>query len=156
MFRPIPDKNHWTLGPDRHYSVSIAHHPLLSALRFHGLTNCFFRKPFILIIICVAPWCFPQRLPTFKYSASQTNQVFHIHTVANSLSSRKKSSALESATCGLFHENTGWGLMQGPTASCRGTGGWEKLEKGCLSGLADQTETITLRLRPQPSFESAG
>src|SRR6266850_392153 len=30
-------------------------YPLLSALCFHGLTNCFFRKPFPLINICVAP-----------------------------------------------------------------------------------------------------
>src|SRR5882762_9144455 len=34
----------------------------LSSLCFHGLTNPFSRKPFVLIIICVAPWCFPWSL----------------------------------------------------------------------------------------------
>src|SRR6266436_2622212 len=29
----------------------------LSPLCFHGLTNCFSRKPFVLITICVAPGC---------------------------------------------------------------------------------------------------
>src|SRR6266481_4135961 len=36
--------------------------PNLSALCFHGLTNCFSRNPFILITICVAPRVCPPRL----------------------------------------------------------------------------------------------
>jgi hypothetical protein len=44
-----------------------------------------------------------------KQSGPAKNQVFCIHTLADSLSSRKKSSALESATSTLFRENTrGW------------------------------------------------
>src|SRR5580704_14411316 len=31
----------------------------LSPLCFHNLTNCFSHNSFILITICVAPWCFP-------------------------------------------------------------------------------------------------
>src|SRR5882762_799149 len=30
---------------------------VLSPLCFHGLTNCFSRKPFVFIMICVAPRC---------------------------------------------------------------------------------------------------
>jgi hypothetical protein len=33
-------------------------------LCFHGLTNCFSRKPFVLITICVAPWFFPKGFST--------------------------------------------------------------------------------------------
>src|ERR1700686_4068288 len=33
-----------------------------SPLCFHTVTNCFFRKPFVLRTICVAPWCAPRSL----------------------------------------------------------------------------------------------
>jgi hypothetical protein len=35
-------------------------HMILLALCFHGLTNCFSRKPFAFTVICVAPGCHPQ------------------------------------------------------------------------------------------------
>ena len=137
---PISAKSHLIVGPDRQYSLSAVHSPLLSARRlprpdrgfhtlmscpshtidlqllyFHGLTNCFSRKPFDLINICVATGCHPHDLVTFRYSDLQTNQVFYIHTVTSSFSSQKESSALESATSGLFHKNTrGGGTPDAP------------------------------------------
>ena len=66
MAHLIPSKNYWIAGPDGHDSLSspATHRPLLSALYFHGLTNCFSRNPFALKNICVAPGCHPQDLPT--------------------------------------------------------------------------------------------
>src|SRR6267378_7188873 len=52
---PIPDGNRFTRQANRCHSLSTSHKPVLSPLYFHGLTNCFFRKPFALINICVAP-----------------------------------------------------------------------------------------------------
>ena len=82
-----------------------ASYPVLSPLYFHGLTNCFSRKPFALINICVAPRVSPPTVHDLQEFTSRTNQLFYRHTVMNSLSSRKKPSALESATSTLFHKN---------------------------------------------------
>src|SRR5712672_3740558 len=85
----ILDRNRFKRQADRCHSLSTSHKPVLSPLCFHGLTDCFCRKPFALINICVAPRVSP---PT-----------------VHSLSSRKKPSALESATSTLVHKNTGGG-----------------------------------------------
>src|SRR5882762_9672018 len=47
----------------------------LSPLCFHGLTNCFSRKPFILITICVAPRVWGPR--------SSPNSVYSVPSVVN-------------------------------------------------------------------------
>src|SRR5882762_11303770 len=52
---PILDRNRFTRQADRCHSLSTSHKPVLSPLCFHGLTNCFSRKPFAFINICVAP-----------------------------------------------------------------------------------------------------
>src|SRR5712671_5331788 len=80
----ILDRNRFKRQADRCHSLSTSHKPVLSPLCFHGLTNCFSRKPFAFINICVAPRVSP---PT-----------------VHSMSSRKKPSALESATSTLFHK----------------------------------------------------
>src|SRR6267378_2569726 len=89
MPRPIPNKQDRTVWPDSRYSLSTAHYPLLSALCFHGLTNCFSHKLFALINICVAPRVSPPRVHTIQEFRSRTNQLFYRHTVMNFLSSRK-------------------------------------------------------------------
>jgi hypothetical protein len=50
----------------------------LSPLCFHGLTNCFSRKPFVLITICVAPGCAPSCLLAMLgvWGARGANPVF--------------------------------------------------------------------------------
>src|SRR6266481_250590 len=102
----ILDRNRFKRQADRCHSLSTSHKPVLSPLCFHGLTNCFPRKPFALINICVAPRVSPPTAHAIQEFTSRTNQLFYRHTVMNSLSSRKKSSALESATSTLFHKNT--------------------------------------------------
>jgi hypothetical protein len=89
----------------------------LSSLCFHTLTNCLSclpaglltGKPFVLTTIRIAPAC-PLQRPYFNLSASVRSvslwQIRSFHTIADSLSSRKKSSALESRTSGLFCKNT--------------------------------------------------
>ena len=89
MPRRIPDKDHWTVGPDGRSSLSTFHCLRLSALCFHGLTNCFSCKLFALINICVAPRVSPSRPLAVGDSDLQTNQVFSIHAVTNSLSPPK-------------------------------------------------------------------
>ena len=108
MSLPIPDKKPSDPRTGPHHAPSAAHQSLLSPVCFHGLTNCFSRKPFALINICVAPRVSPPTAHAIQEFTSRTNQPFYRHTVMNSLSSRKKSSALESATSTLFHKNT-WG-----------------------------------------------
>jgi len=87
------------------------------ALYFHILTNCFSRlpagllagKPFVLTTIRIAPGCGGQirELPPFFSVRSVSRwQIHSFHTIANSLSSRKNSSAVESATSTLFFGNT--------------------------------------------------
>jgi hypothetical protein len=49
----------------------------------------------------------PPTAHAIKEFTSRTNQLFYRRTVMNSLSSRKKSSALESATSTLFHKKVG-------------------------------------------------
>ena len=52
---PIPDGNRFMRQANRCHPLSTSHKPVLSPLCFHGLTNCFSRKPFALINICVGP-----------------------------------------------------------------------------------------------------
>src|SRR5260370_33258186 len=112
---PILDGNRFTCRADRCQSLSTTYKPGLSPLLFHGLTNCFSRKSFALISICVAPRVSPPTVHAIQEFTCRTNQLFYRHTVMNSLSSRKKSSALESAASTLFHKNIrgGVGSMAG-------------------------------------------
>src|SRR5882762_4066617 len=87
---PIPDGNRFTRQANRCHSLSTSHKPVLSPLYFHGLTNCFSRKPFALINICVAPRVSPPIARAIQEFTSGTNQLFYRHTVMNSLSLRKK------------------------------------------------------------------
>jgi hypothetical protein len=48
---------------------------------FHALTNRFFRKSFVLINICVAPWYFSREFVPFRYLHVKTSQVLCIHTM---------------------------------------------------------------------------
>src|SRR5882762_9534465 len=59
---PFVIKQIQTPTPTSQGGVSLSHRgppqqASLLALCFHGLTNCFSRNPFVLIIICVAPRC---------------------------------------------------------------------------------------------------
>src|SRR6266481_563642 len=81
--------NRFTRRADLCQSLSTSHKPVLSPLCFHGLTNCFSRKPFALINICVAPRVSPPAARAIQEFTSRTNQPFYRHTVMNSLSSRK-------------------------------------------------------------------
>ena len=71
------------------------------------------------------PYKTPRVSPTntfriFRCSGTQTYQALCFHTVAHSLSSSKKSSALESATSGLFlQKHPGWGLRHRSKSACR-------------------------------------
>jgi hypothetical protein len=87
------------------------------ALCFHILTNCFSRlpagllagKPFVLTTIRITPGCgrrIRELPPFFSVRSVSRRQIHSFHTIANSLSLRKKSSALESRTSGLFCKNT--------------------------------------------------
>src|SRR6266853_4773099 len=133
MPRPIPERNHCTRQADRCHSLSATHKPILSPLCFHGLTNCFYSKPFVLMNICVAPRVSPPTAHAIQEFTSRTNQLFYRHTVVNSLSSRKKPSALESAISTLFHKNIRGGV--GPMAGKQQIGGqpaqWAGLHKRC-------------------------
>src|SRR6267154_5617800 len=102
LLSPILDRNRFTRRADLCQSLSTSHKPVLSPLCFHGLTNCFSRKPFAFINICVAPRVSPPTVHDIHEFTCRTNQLFYRHIVMNSLSSRKKSSALESATSTLF------------------------------------------------------
>jgi len=56
----------WGLSPLLPFTSLVSRitsHPTLCPLCFHGLTNCFSRKPFPFTIICVAPGCHPQLFP---------------------------------------------------------------------------------------------
>jgi hypothetical protein len=90
------------------------------ALCFHILTNCFSRKSFVLTTIRIAPGCGGQirELPPFFSVRSVSRwQIHSFHTIANSLSSRKNSSALESGTSGLFCKNTRGGVGESVPAA---------------------------------------
>ena len=82
---------------------------------FHILTNCFpplpagllAGKPFGLTTIALPRLSLQCSYKTFRLCVSVSLwQIPSFHTIADSLSSRKKSSALESATSGLFCKNT--------------------------------------------------
>jgi hypothetical protein len=86
--------------------------PSFVALCFHTLTNCFSRKPFVLTTIRIAPGCggqIQELPPFFSVRSVSPWQMHSFHTIAASLSARKKSSALESGTSGLFFQNAGVG-----------------------------------------------
>ena len=56
--------------------------PILSTLCFHGLTNCFFRKPFIFKDICVAP----RVCPPNRFSKAQLRRLADCASLSPSLS----------------------------------------------------------------------
>jgi hypothetical protein len=78
-------------------------------LCFHPLTNPFSGKAFVFTSIQNPPGVTHPRSGNSRRSPSQTSQAPCFHTIADSLSSPKKSSALESATSTLFRKNTGGG-----------------------------------------------
>src|SRR4030088_2289045 len=106
----ILDRNRFKRQADRCHSLSTSHKPVLSPLCFHGLTNCFSRKPFALIDICVAPGCHPPNcsrrsgIQVQNESTLLSSYCYELFVVA------KKSSALESAASTLFHKNTRGGV----------------------------------------------
>ena len=125
------------------------------ALCFHILTNCFSRlpagllagKPFVLTTIRIAPGCGRQirELPPFFSVRSVSRwQIHSFHTIANSLSSRKKSSALESRTSGLFCKNTRGG----------GVSIHDKLVSRSRSPWSSQPRDVSVR-RFSPSHEQS-
>jgi hypothetical protein len=78
----------------------------------HTLMNCSSRKPFVLTTIRTAPgvWGANSRTASvFLMRRVSQWQIHSFHTIAASLSARKKSSALESITSGLFCKNAGVG-----------------------------------------------
>jgi hypothetical protein len=91
MPRLIPDNSPCIVRPDRHYSRSTAHYPPLPAFCFHDLTNCFFRKPFALINICVALWYFPQRIPSIPILGSTSKVNSFVFILLRTLWLREKS-----------------------------------------------------------------
>ena len=62
LFRPAPKPSPSLLSPESQPQAIEPKISSLSPLCFHGLTNCFSRKPFILRNICVAPRVCPQNL----------------------------------------------------------------------------------------------
>ncbi len=132
----ILDRNRFKRQADRCHSLSTSHKPVLSPLCFHGLTNCFSRKPFALINICVAPRVSPPTVHDLQEFTSRTNQLFYRHTLMDSLSSRKKSSALESAASTLFHKNTRGGVGYARLQNQRGLIGRWAGRNGCLGKTA--------------------
>src|SRR6267154_4007519 len=75
----ILDRNRFKRQADRCHSLSTSHKPVLSPLCFHGLTNCFSRKPFAFINICVAPRVSPPTVHAIQEFTSGTNQLFNRH-----------------------------------------------------------------------------
>src|SRR5260221_14741967 len=106
---PIRDRNRFTRQANRCNSLSTSHKPVLSPLCFHGLTNCFSRKPFAFINICVAPRVSPPTVHAIQEFTSRSNQLYYRHTVMNSLSSRKKPSALDQQLPHSFTKTPGLG-----------------------------------------------
>ncbi len=95
--------------------------PNLSPLCFHTLTNPFFRNPFLFTSMQNPRGCrgqiseaaqpFSVRSVPARPTGGPPRQIHSFHTLADSLSSRKKSSPLESTTSTLFSQNTrggGW------------------------------------------------
>lgn len=78
---------------------------------FHALTNPLIGNSFVFTSIQNPGGVSPTIVPDSRNSRRQMCQAFYFHTVANSLSSQRKSSALESTTSKLFWQNTrGGGL----------------------------------------------
>src|SRR5882762_7132220 len=108
----ILDRNRFKRQADRCHSLSTSHKPVLSPLCFHGLTDCFCRKPFALINICVAPRVSPPTVHAIQEFTSGTNQLFYRHTVMNSLSLRKKTICIGISNFHtLSQKYPGWGGM---------------------------------------------
>ena len=80
-------------------------------LCFHGLTNCFSHNSFILITICVAPWCFPRGLQDFgflRHAMGWRANVFNgLQSLWRSWVSFLRSCRLFSEAYGLFSQNPG-------------------------------------------------
>src|SRR6266404_4315604 len=72
---------------------------VLSPLCFHGLTNCFSRKPFVFIMICVAPPC-------------RLHDRLSVRTLLHSSRSFCTRVPLLSASYRLFCKSTGGGVGQ--------------------------------------------
>src|SRR5882762_8460862 len=95
---------------------------MLSPLCFHGLTNCFSRKPFIFKNICVAPPGVPPK-PLFPSSTTSTCRprasilfiINQLRTLVLSSSSFSHSRPLFSTACRLFvQKQGGWGYPPHP------------------------------------------
>ena len=145
MPRLIPPKNHWIAGADSQWLVLVSGNsspafvrpapaPTRSGFSYtyelplprHRFAAPLFSWSYELLfpqLFCFhnhlrCPRVSPSRPSDFniqRYSGSTKNQVFCIQTLARSLSSSKKSSAVESAISGLFGQNTpggGEGLHQ--------------------------------------------
>jgi hypothetical protein len=87
-------------------------------LYFHILTNCFSRKPFILITIRVAPACHPQTLPIQDFlhlCALCVSPVNYVFLFTYSLFAAfpplfPQARLLFSSACSLFSKNTRVGV----------------------------------------------
>src|SRR6267154_3612669 len=85
----------------------------LSPLCFHGLTNCFSRKPFVLITICVAPGCtplVPSDAGCLGCSWGKPSVSILLRTLLRSCGSFVGARRLFSATYELFCKTPGVGL----------------------------------------------
>jgi hypothetical protein len=96
--------------------------PMLSPLCFHGLTNCFSRKPFIFKNICVAPRVYPPK-PSSRRTTTSTCRprppilfiIKQLRTLVLSCSSFSHSHPLFSMGYGLFCKNRGVGTLCSPS-----------------------------------------
>jgi len=96
-FAPHPNRPQVFLRPKANRKQSNLRIPMLSPLCFHGLTNCFSRKPFLFKNICVAPRVCPQnRFSEGNYVDLPTAPTYPLHyqSIAHSCSLLQLFSAL--------------------------------------------------------------
>jgi hypothetical protein len=108
--------------------VTVTNHQSRSCppLCFHTLTNCFSRKPFVLITIRIARgvWGWERLLVFRPFSVASVSpwQIHSFHTIANSSASTKNSTPLQSSKSKLFRKNAGVGHPPVFLADSRGGG----------------------------------
>jgi hypothetical protein len=110
--------------------VTVTNHQSRSCppLCFHTLTNCFSRKPFVLITIRIARGCgggsvfLSSDLSLFSVASVSPWQIHSFHTIANSSASTKNSTPLQSSKSKLFRKNAGVGHPPVFLADTRGGG----------------------------------
>ena len=115
--RPAPKPSASLLSPEGQPQTIQPQIPILSPLCFHGLTNCFSRKPFIFKNICVAPRVCPLKTLLRRTTTSTCRPhepipfiIKRLRTLVLSCSSFSRSHPLFSIACRLFVQKQGGGV----------------------------------------------